>query len=113
MVRVKADENACFPGGGNGGQMGMAHGTVHQRDAAEMQGKGIAEPRRVDLLRRIQQVGRGLAVEAESAVAVLRQTDEGQRRVGLVGKGKARQVDAAGFQLPGDLMAEGIVAQLA
>ena len=53
-----------------------------------MQGKGIGEPCRVDLLRRIKQVRRGFAVEAEGAAAVLFQTDEGKGRVGLIGKGQ-------------------------
>ena len=78
-----------------------------------MQGKGIGEPCRVDLLRRIKQVRRGLAVEAEGTAAVLFQTDEGKGRVGLIGKGQMGEVDAAGFQFPGDLVAEGVVAQLA
>ena len=113
QVRVKADDAAGLPGGGDGRKVGVAHGTVHQRDTAEVQGKGIGEPCRVDLLRRIEQVRRGLAVEAEGAAAVLFQTDEGKGRAGLIGKGQMGEVDAAGFQFPGDLVAEGVVAQLA
>ena len=67
----------------------------------------------VDLLRRIKQVRRGFAVEAEGAAAVLFQTDEGKGRAGLIGKGQMGEVDAAGFQFPGDFVAEGVVAQLA
>ena len=61
----------------------------------------------VDLLRRIKQVRRGFAVEAEGAAAVLFQTDEGKGRAGLIGKGQMGEVDAAGFQLPCDFVAEG------
>ena len=113
QVRVKADDAAGLPGGGDGRKVGVAHGAVRQRDTAEMQGKGIGEPCRVDLLRRIEQVRRGLAVEAEGAAAVLFQTDEGKGCAGLVGKGQMGEVDAAVCQLPGDLMAEGVIAQLA
>ena len=113
QVRVKADDSTSFACGGNGRKVGVAHGAVHQRDTAEMQDKGIGEPCRVDLLRRIEQVRRGFAVEAEGAAAVLFQTDEGKGRVGLIGKGQMGEVDAAGFQFPGDLVAEGVVAQLA
>ena len=113
QVRVKADDAAGLPGGGDGRKVGVAHGAVHQRNTAEVQGKGIGEPCRVDLLRRIEQVGGGLAVEAEGAAAVLFQTDEGKGCAGLVGKGQMGEVDAAVCQLPGDLMAEGVIAQLA
>ena len=92
--------------------MGVAHGAVHQRDAAEVQGKSVAEPGQVNLLRGIQQVGRGLAVKAEGAVAVLLQAHEGKGGVGLVGEHQMAQVDAAGFQLPCDFVAEGVIAQL-
>ena len=111
-VRVKAHDRTGLPGGSDGGQMGVAHGAVHQRDAAEVQGKSVAEPGQVDLLRGIQQVGRGLAVKAEGAVAVLLQAHEGKGGVGLVGEHQMAQVDAAGFQLPCDFVAEGVIAQL-
>ena len=112
QVGVKAHDGPGFPGGGDGGQMGVPHGAVHQGDTAIVQGKGIAEPGRVDLLRRIEQVGGGLTVEAEGAVAVLFQAHEGKGRVGLVGEHQMGQVDAAGAQLVGDLVAEGVIAQL-
>ena len=71
-IRVKAEDGARLPRGSDGSQMGVAHGAVHQRDAAKMQGKGLREPARVDLLRGIQQVCGGLAAEAEGALAVFR-----------------------------------------
>ena len=77
-----------------------------------MEGKRLPEPRRVDLLRGVQQVRRGLAVEAEGAVAVLRQTYKGEGGVGGVGKCQMGQVNAAGGKLLGDPVPKRIVAQL-
>ena len=77
-----------------------------------MQGKGLREPARVDLLRGIQQVCGGLAAEAEGALAVFLQADEGQRGAGFIGKFQMGKLHAAGCQHPGDLVTEGVVAQL-
>ena len=77
-----------------------------------MQGKGAGKQAGVHLPGRVEQVGGGLTVEAERPVAVRRQRDKGQRRVGLVGEGNVAGVNAAGGQLIGNLVAERVVAQL-
>ena len=69
-VGVKAEDGSRLPRGSDGSQMGVAHGTVHQRDAAKVQGKRLRKPARIDLLRGVQQVCGGLAAEAEGALAV-------------------------------------------
>ena len=71
-VGVKAEDGSRLPCGSDGGQMGVAHGTVHQRDTAKVQSKRLREPARVDLLRGVQQVCGRLAAEAESTLAVFR-----------------------------------------
>ena len=112
QVRVKADDGPGLPCGGNGGLVGLAHGAFDQRYAAKMQSKCCVKQGGVHLFRRVEQVRRRLAVEAESAVAVGFQRDKGQRGVGFVGEGNVRRIDAAGRQLVGNFMAEGVIAQL-
>ena len=77
-----------------------------------MQGKGGGEQRRVHLLRAVEKVRRGLAVEAEGTVAVRLQRDKGQRGVGAVGGGNVAHVHTRPGQLGGDLRAEGVIPQL-
>ena len=112
-IGVKAEDGARLPCGSDGSQMGVAHGAVHQRDTAKMQGKGLREPARVDLLRGVQQVCGGLAAEAEGALAVFCQTDEGQRGAGFAGKFQMGELYAASGQHPGNFVAKGVIAQLA
>jgi len=111
-VRVKAEDGPGLPGGSNGRQMGVPHGTIHQGDAAEMQGKGLPEPLPPDLIRPVQKVCGGFAVKAEGAVSVLLQADKGQGGVGLVRKGDVAHVHAVTGQLLNDLVAKGVLPQL-
>ena len=67
----------------------------------------------VDLVRREQHVGAGVAVEHELALAVAAQRDEGQRRAGLRREAQRADVDALAGQRVGQEMAERVVADLA
>ena len=111
-VGVKADEGSGPGDGLNGGNVGLLHGAFHQGHAAEVEGESVVKPGRVNLLGAVEQVGGGIAVEAEGPVAVGAQGDKGQSGVGLVGKGYPADVDAVAGQFVCNLVAEGIVPQL-
>ena len=112
QVGIEADDPALAALDGDGRFVRTFHREIAERHAAKMQREGVVKVGRVNVVRRIQHIGGGIAVKRVCVFTVGVDGDERERGIRFARQLHGRRVNAVLPQLIEDLVPERVVAEL-